>query len=131
VRQDWPARRQAYLRTLIAGAPARAAQTAAEGVAFAAAAMAAVHRAYLPLLLAYQVQGQPNPDAVPKIPVVYYRQLVEVLSRLTGQDQVKRVRADVQVEHRVRSLPVEPIPATDPAALLAGWAREVPGDDAG
>ncbi len=124
----WNEHKASYITGLMSRAKDRAVQVAAESVNFIADAMAVAHKLHGDAFKKYLASGNPNDLGAfsvgsPK----QYRDWVETLMKVTGQDGQRRVAGTVKHEHVVRSIPTAaPAPVPAPAALasLATMATE-------
>lgn len=128
VEGKWYDRRLEYLGGLMDRAKSRALQVAAESVDFIADSMAAAHKMHGAALKKYLVSGDPKDLGAFGIgSLKQYRDTVEVLLKITGQDGTKRVAGTVKHEHTVRTIPTAPPVPPSPGAsvaLLGRWATQ-------
>ncbi len=124
----WNERRLEYLGGLMDRAKGRALQVAAESVEFISDSMAAAHKMHGAALKKYLVTGDPKDLGAFGIgSLKQYRDTVEVLLKITGQDGTKRVAGTVKHEHTVRTIPTAPPPPAPAAAAIAAlgtWAKD-------
>lgn len=128
VEGGWNDQRSTYLAGLMDRAKGRALQSAAESVEFIADAMAAAHKKHGAALRAYLVSGNPNDLGAFGIgSLKQYKDLVEILMKVTGQDGRRSVGGTVKHEHVVRTIPTappSPVPAAAAVAALGAWAKD-------
>ena len=125
----WDLQRKAYLEDLLTRVRTRALQAAAEGAEFVADAMAVAHKKHGDSLRRFLQSGDPKDLGDFDLGGIgNYRTLVELMLKLTGQDQVRKVSVSGSVEHRgsLLSVPTRPlpeIPSDKAKAQLAEWAE--------
>lgn len=116
----WFGRRDEYLDELLVSVRNRAVQSVAEAVNFVADQMAATHALHADQVAKFlQTRDVGDLGGFAATSVKQYKELVELLIRLTGQDKVSTVN------HNVRPAPAAPPPLAgprDPAANLKRWA---------
>jgi hypothetical protein len=124
----WNEHRAGYITALMSRAKDRAVQVAAESVNFISDAMAAAHKLHGAAFKKFLASGDPNDLGAfgvgsPK----QYRDWVETLMKVTGQDGQRRVAGTVKHEHVVRTIPTAPPPPVQPAtavAALGTWGQD-------
>jgi hypothetical protein len=128
VEGKWNEQRQTYLAGLMDRAKGRALQVAAESVNFIADSMAAAHKLHGEALRKYMVSGNPKDLGAFGIgSLKQYRDLVDILMKVTGQDGNRRVAGTVKHEHTVRTIPTAPPPPQPVQAAVAAlgtWAKD-------
>lgn len=119
---QWYERRLDYMQSLLDGIRGRVQQIHSEGIMFAGYVLAMLNKRLGTKVLRYLQTGDENELGEMKdwgLP--QYKQMVDILQKLTGQDQAKKVSVSAQVQHqgRVEHQHEGSPPAT---ALLAGPA---------
>lgn len=127
---NWPERRQRELERVLAEANVAAKQAAGEGALLARDLIVAMKKLHGDNIARFLATGDINHlgGALAMSTIKNLKELAEVLSKFTGQDQVKKVKVSGVVEHQHRAVPppqpLPPIAAPVAAATLAAWAAE-------
>lgn len=128
VDQSWHLKRAAAAALTAQRAAVRAELALHEGMELAADVMAAIRRLHGDAIARFLATG--NADELDKSsPMAVLRQLkeaAEVLAKLTGKDQVRKVAVAGRIEHSVAALPTA-APAAPPGqetGVLAAWALQ-------
>jgi hypothetical protein len=108
----WNIKRQEYLEALYDRAKDRAVQVVAEGANFVATLLAASHKKHGQKLRRFLQTEDPKElnDCMTIDSLRSYREGVEILMKLTGQDSIKRVQVTGEVNHTETVKPKEPEP---------------------
>jgi len=126
IENDWYQAKELYLATMVERAKVRAIQATAEGLEFAADLVAALRKQHGEHIARFLQTGQiEDLGAATSTTVIrQLKELTELLSKLTGQDQTKRVKFEGVVEHRsaIESVPVAPVRLLSPSNTLKTWA---------
>ncbi|CAB4127241.1 hypothetical protein UFOVP75_98 [uncultured Caudovirales phage] len=96
VEHDWYGRRKNYIDHLMATISERARQAQAEGVDFASNALAMMHKRYTTRINKYLQTG--NEDELGDMKnwgLPQYKQIAELLLKMTGQDNKKTIKEEV------------------------------------
>jgi hypothetical protein len=120
---EWERRRKEHLDTLMDGVGGRVRQIAAEGANFTADLMSVTHILWQDSINKFMQTR--DPEVLKELGVGSlrsYKDLIEMMIKLTGQDQKKSVSG--VVEHHIVPPPVSTAVAADPKAQLASWAAE-------
>ncbi len=125
VESRWVDLRTQYQSEIVNRAKARAVQAAAEGVEFTADMMAAIRAQHGPAISKFLQTGNVlDLGAGTSMTVIrQLKELAELLSKLTGQDQVKKVSGSIKHELSHTMVPTSPLPPiASGAATLGTWA---------
>lgn len=124
----WDEHRQEYLQGLYSKAAQRADQVVGEGVQFVGDMMTAAHRLHGDALKKFIQTGNPaDLGAFGISSVRQYKEAVELMLKLSGKDKIQKVQGQIQHEHTVRSIPLEPPKPVSPDSasnLLSAWGKE-------
>lgn len=110
---SWNLKRKQYLEELYSRAKDRAVQVVAEGASFVATLLSAAHKKHGQKLKRFLQTEDPKDltDCMTIDSLRSYREGVEVLMKLTGQDSIKRVQVTGEVTHtETPPTPKEPEP---------------------
>ncbi len=102
VEDKWNLRRQEYLENLYRSASDRMLQTAAEGASFVATALAVAHKKHGEKMKKYLQTEDPEwlkGSAFEISSMRAYKEAVDILMKLTGQDRIKKLEVEGSVTH--------------------------------
>lgn len=126
IEDDWAQTKSAYLETMVQRAKVRAIQATAEGLEFAADLVAALRKQHGDHIARFLQTGDINDlgAATSTTVIRQLKELTELLSKLTGADQTKKVKFEGVMEHRsaLESIPMAPVPQKAPNQTLKTWA---------
>jgi hypothetical protein len=117
----WVERRRKHLEDLFGRIQSEAQEAAASGVEFVALAMRATHKRIGDKLLRYlQTGDETDLDGTGVGGLAAYKALVDLLAKMTGQDQVKKVEKTVTHRHEsAADVPVATVDGSDALAVMA------------
>jgi len=117
---DWYNRKKQYLEKLYERANESALQTVSEGAVFISKVLAVAHKTQGNKLSKFLQTQDPKylEDTIEIKSLQGYKNAVEVLMRLTGQDQVMKVQVSGNVVHEDKALPA-PEPKKDEPSPVA------------
>ena len=127
VTDNWQEKRQLYIECLTQRAKLRAIQTTAESLDLAADLVAVLRKQYgQPISLFLQTGNVADlgKDFSSFSIIRQLKELSDLLGKLTGADQVKRVNVQGSIEHTssVSSVPLAPAPSPSTSNPLKSWA---------
>lgn len=97
-RKDWDAKRQEYLKNLVSSVQQRYAQSKLESAKFLMDLLSVSHKKYGKQMAKY-LQTEKEED-FPEMPSLkYYKEIVETLAKITGED--KKVQVEGSIIHQV------------------------------
>lgn len=124
IENNWYEAKELYLATMVERAKIRAVQATAEGLEFAADLIAALRKQHGNNIARFLQTGDISDlgSATSTSVIRQLKELTELLSKLTGQDQVKKVTLKATVEHTGN---VTQTTVTQPSPdKLSKWAQD-------